>query len=220
MNSTIKEQALQTESKRARTYPLTLVEKELLEEVDADIVQYFKSFPFVMDQKVLYLSTIRHYIFDSATLFDINTIINLRLINRISHINYFLYNTNKMLPMKGYYLGCFESPSQQKKRIKSFQPRIISSIVYSLHHFVHHLIPKIPGIRGLYLLANSGVIKWLSINDISTVLHKNGFLLTDTVGIKGKTYFIAQKVKLCKKENLSVATLLFDYKHHSKIVKL
>lgn len=219
-NLTLKQQVLYRVPVLEKVSPLTIVEKELLEEVNEEVVKYFKNVPFVMDQKVLYLSTIRHYIFDSATLYDVNTILNLRLINRISHIHYFLYNTNRMLPMKGYYLGCFESIIQQKKRIRSLKPRSLGSVAYVLFSFFHRLIPKIPLIRSIYLFATGGSIKSLAANDISDILLKNGFLLTDTTSIQGKTYFVAQKVKLCKKENLSISTLLYDYKHHSKIVKL
>jgi hypothetical protein len=217
---TIKRQVRTDAPVREKISPLTLVEKELLEEVNGDVVQYFKSIPFVMDQKVLYLSTIRHYIFDSATLYDVNTVLNLRLVNRIAHVNYFLYNTNRMLPMKGYYLGCFENQAQQKKRIKSLTPKLLGSISYLLFSFFHFLVPKIPGIRSLYLFATNGSMKCLSTNNLAALLLKNGFLLADTTCIQGKTYFVAQKIKLCKKENLSISTLLYDYKHHSKIVKL
>ena len=217
---TIKRQVWTDAPVREKISPLTLVEKELLEEVNSEVVMYFKSIPFVMDQKVLYLSTIRHYIFDSATLYDVNTVLNLRLVNRISHVNYFLFNTNRMLPMKGYYLGCFENQTQQKKRIKSLKPKFLGSISYVLFSFFHSLLPKIPGIRNLCLFATNGSIKCLTTNSVATLLLKNGFLLTDTSVIQGKTYFVAQKVKLCKKENLSISTLLYDYKHHSKIVKL
>ena len=217
---TIKHQVWTDTPVREKVSPLTLVEKELLEEVNSDVVKYFKSIPFVMDQKVLYLSTIRHYIFDSATLYDVNTVLNLRLVNRIAHVNYFLFNTNRMLPMKGYYLGCFENQTQQKKRIKSLTPRLLGSISFFVFSFFHFLIPKIPGIRSLYLFATSGSMKYLSTNKLATLLLKNGFQLADTSSIQGKTYFVAKKIKLCKKENLSIATLLYDYKHHSKIVKL
>lgn len=200
--------------------PLTIVEKELLEEVTEEVVKYFKSVPNVMDQKVLYLSSIRHYIFDSATLYDVNTLLNLRLINRISHIHYFLYNTNRMLPMKGYYLGCFENLIQQKKRIRSLKPSYLGSSAWILFSFFHHFLPKILVIRGFYLFVTSGSLKCLTTHDISALLLKNGFLLSDTTTIQGKTYFVAQKVKHCEKVNLTISTLLYDYKHHSKIVKL
>ena len=200
--------------------PLTIVEKELLEEVNEEVVKYFKSVPNVMDQKVLYLSSIRHYIFDSATLYDVNTLLNLRLINRISHIHYFLYNTNRMLPMKGYYLGCFENLIQQKKRIQSLKPSYLGSFARMVFSFFHHFLPKIIVIRSFYLFVTSGSLKCLTTHDISALLLKNGFLLSDTSNIQGKTYFVAQKVKLCEKENLTISTLLYDYKHHSKIVKL
>jgi hypothetical protein len=205
---------------RERVSPLTMVEKELLEEVNEVVVDYFKSIPFVMDQKVLYLSTIRHYIFDSATLYDVKTVLNLRLINQIAHINYFLYNTNRMLPMKGFYLGCFESRVQQKNRIKSVKTFSLGSITYLIFSFFHRFLPKIPLIRSFYLFVTGGSLKCLTENDLANLLSKNGFSITHSSSIHGKTYFAAQKIKICKKENLTLSTLLYDYKHHSRIVKL
>ena len=176
-NQTIKQTILPNGPVRHKVSPLTIVEKELLEEVNEEVVNYFKSMPFVMDQKVLYLSTIRHYIFDSATLYDVNTVLNLRLINGISHIHYFLYNINRMLPLKGFYLGCFESQSQQRKRLKSLKPRFFGLTVYLIFSFFHRLLPKIPVVRNLALLASGGSLKCLSTNDMSALLFKNGFLL-------------------------------------------
>ncbi len=198
----------------------TLAEKELLEEVSAEVVKYYKSIPDVMDQKVLYLSNIKHYIFDADTLFDVNTIINLRLLNRISHIYYFLYNTNRLLPLYGYYLGCFESHHQTKRRLKLIRPKIAGSMIYVLSYFFDDFLPKIPVIRNIYLWANGGRLNSLSMFDCVTLLSKNGFLLTNSMTINNIEYFVAKKVKTCKKENLGLLTLLFDYKHHSKIVKL
>lgn len=217
---TIKNQKMSDTPFREKVSPLTMVEKELSEEVNEEVINYFKGIPLVMDQKVLYLSTIRHYIFDSATLFDVNTVLNLRLLNSISHVNYFLFNTNRMLPLKGYYLGCFENKLQQKLRVRSIKPKFLGTISFGLFNFFHNMLPRIPGIKSFYLFFTSGSIKCLSANDLSSILAKNGFSLLDSKIILGKTYFVAQKIKLCKKENLSITTLLYDYKHHSKIVKL
>ena len=205
---------------REREAPLTVVEKELSEEVNPEVIRYFKSIPNVMDAKVLYLSTIRHYIFDAGTLWDVTTIINLRLINRIAHIYYFLYNTNRMLPIGGYYLGCFESMPQQKKRLKTMYAPLVGSVMYTLFFLFDFLIPKIPVIRNIYLFVHSGRMKCITTYACVSLLTKNGFVLTNITSINNIEYFVAKKVKLCKKENLRLLTLLFDYKHHSKIVKL
>jgi len=197
-----------------------LVEKELLEEVDPQVVRYFKSIPLAMEDKVLYLSSTRHYIFDAATLWDVTTIINLRLINRISHIYYFLYNTNRMLPMNGYYLGCVENMTQQKRRIRAIQPGLPGTIAYLLFYTIDGLLPKIPVLRNLYLLANKGRLKCLTNYEFVKLLMQSGFLLMNITTINNVEYFVAKKVKSSKKENLRFWTLLFDYKHHSKIVKL
>lgn len=201
------------------TASLTEVEKDLLNEVGADVLDYYKGYPFLFNGQVIYLSTIRHYIYDAAALFELNTIINLRLINGVAHLRYFLYNINRTLPLKGYYLGCYENRTSQKQRLLSIKPALYGKLSFFLFFFFHNLLPRIPILRFVYLFLYRGGMKCVSKEDLTWLLKRNGFTLTDSKVIRGKSYFIAQKTKNFKKENLSFFTFLYDLKKQPKIIK-
>jgi lipopolysaccharide/colanic/teichoic acid biosynthesis glycosyltransferase len=124
-----------------------------------------------------------------------STIINLHEINNIREINSFFMVINDRLPKDGLFVGCFESISQRKKRIKSGKNWIWSGIVYANDFLLRRVMSKAYLTREAYFWITNGKDRVLSKAEVYGRIYFSGFEVVSEAEINGYSYFVAKKIK-------------------------
>jgi hypothetical protein len=145
----------------------------LISEGDENIINYLKWNGLANDANLLVLSSKSHYYYDSEELKEVTTLINLKKLNRIKHLNEFLQTLCYGLSPKTNFVGCFSDRKSQKR---------IMLISRMYKKFINFLDSRID----------------IEIDDksILKVFESVGFRVINMTEIHGMTYFIVQS--LCK----------------------
>jgi hypothetical protein len=192
---------------------------DLIDEAGEEVFRYLSGIRPLKGLNILLISSIRHYLYDSRELEQVDMIINLRILNGIKHIGYFLQTMNQLLPTDGYFIGCFLDYSDQKKEIKN-KPTTLRYFFLLLYMFMNRVIPRIPVLNMLYSIMSHGKIKCLITAEAVKQLEDNGFKIVDKTCIDGVTYFVCQKTKQSNRKSTSIFKILNDYKVKSRIINV
>ena len=141
----------------------------LISEVDENFLYYLQWQGIADEANLLVLSSKSHYYYDCEELKDVTTLINLKKLNLIKHLDEFLNTLCYGLSPKTNFIGCFsDSKSQRSLGITS---RIYKKFVNFLDSRMEN---KIDG------------------KEISKLLESLGFKVKNMTEINGLTYFITQ----------------------------
>jgi len=141
----------------------------LISEGDENILDYLKWNGLTNEANLLVLSSKSHYYYDSEELKEVTTLINLKKLNRIKHLNEFLQTLCYGLSPKTNFIGCFSDRKSQKGI------RLISRIYKKFINFL-----------------DSRIDIEIDRNNISKVLESFGFKVINMTEINGMTYFLTQ----------------------------
>jgi hypothetical protein len=128
------------------------------------------------DPNLMVLSSIHHYYYDFNDLKGVKTLINLKKLNQINHIDSFLNNVFRVLPSKANFIGCFKD-----NKIHSG----IATPFYQSFKFLN----------GLINLIDSKTDKFMSRRDVIKLLENHSFRILDMTEISRVTYFCAENLK-------------------------
>jgi len=128
------------------------------------------------DPNLMILSSIHHYYYDFNELKGVKTLINLKLLNQINHIDNFLNNVFRVLPLKANFVGCFKDN------------KIHSGVALPLYQSFRFL-------NSLINIIDSKTDRFMSRKDVIKLLESNEFRITDMTEISNVTYFCAQNFK-------------------------
>ncbi|MFZ0282581.1 MAG: hypothetical protein WAL29_13095 [Bacteroidales bacterium] len=128
------------------------------------------------DPNMMILSSIHHYYYDFNELNGIRTLINLKPLNQINHIDNFLNNVFRVLPLKANFVGCFKDNKIHSGMALPF---------YQSFRFLNSLINII----------DSKTDRFMARKDVIKLLESNEFRITDMTEISNVTYFCAQNLK-------------------------
>ena len=148
------------------------VSDKLAGEVDENFLSYLTWHGLAQEDKTLVLSSKLHYYYDYEELKEITTLINLKVLNLVSHLDDFLSTLNSGLSPKTNFVGCFVDRKTQKGVS-------VSSRLYK--KFINFLDSKID-------LEMNG-------RDLSKLLESHGFKVIDMTEINGLTYFRTQNFR-------------------------
>jgi len=176
----------------------------LAEEAGEEAFHYFERFSVTDDPNIILLSAVRHYIYTSVEFKKVKTLINLKHLNQIQEVNNFLNTTNRVLPLKCNFVGCFIDNRSLKTKIKLKYPIIIKHLALLYFNFEKIFLPRIPLLNWVQFKFNQKKLKSLSSKQVTKILNENGFHVIDMTEIKGLTYFISQKVSHTKNENTTI----------------
>ena len=193
---------------------------EIIEEIGQDVYDYLASFKLTHQAHVIYLSSVRHYLYGLDDIKLVKTVLNFRSLNRVSHLWFFLVTINHILPLNGYFAGCFLDYNRQKQNTRSTKHSVIGYMLLIMFSFLNRIVPKIPLINKIQLLLNKGMVKSMTKDEARNLLEKNGFLVIDMTEIDGLTYFIAQKISHGKMKTFSLLTLINSFKTKSQIINI
>jgi hypothetical protein len=154
------------------------IKGQLTEEVDENFLNYLNIHGLADEDNLLVLSSKLHYYYDYEELKDVTTLINLKKLNLIKHLDDFLQTLYNGLSPKTNFIGCFADWKVQKG---------VSVISRYYRKFINFLDAR----------------RDIEINnkDFSKLLESHGFKIIDMTEINGLTYFRTQNFRMATVNN-------------------
>ena len=140
----------------------------LIEEGGENFFHYLKWHGLSQERNMLVLSSKHHYYYDHNELESVTTLINLKKLNLIKHLDSFLHSVCNVLSPKTNFIGCFSDWKTQKGVG-------LTSRMY----------------KGFINFIDARIDMEIDKNDVSRLLEANGFQVIDMTEINGLTYFRA-----------------------------
>jgi hypothetical protein len=150
--------------------------ENLLAEGGENFFHYINWLGIDKDPNLMILSSIHHYYYDFNDLKGVKTIVNLKKLNQINHIDSFLSNVFHVLPPKAMFVGCFVD-----NKIR----RGIGLPFYRSFRFLNGLINMI----------DSSTERFMSRKSVIKLLESHDFRIVDMTEISNITYFCAENHK-------------------------
>ena len=150
--------------------------ENLLAEGGENFYHYINWLGLGKDPNLMVLSSIHHYYYDFNDLKGIKTLINLKKLNEINHIDTFLSNVFRVLPSKANFVGCFKD-----NKIRGG----IGAPFYQSFKLLNSLIN----------LINSRTDKFMTRKDVIRLLENHDFRIVDMTEISNITFFCAESHK-------------------------
>lgn len=150
----------------------SLLTDKLVAEVDENFLNYLNWHGLTNESNLLVLSSNRHYYYDYDELKEVSTLINLKKLNLIKHLDDFLHTLYNGLSPQTNFIGCFADRKTQKGVS-------ITSRLYK--RFLNFLDDRID--------------VEIDSKDFSRLLESHGFKVIDMTVINGLTYFRTQNYR-------------------------
>jgi hypothetical protein len=148
-----------------------LVANKLIGEVDENFINYLNWNGLANEDNLLVLSSKMHYYYDYEELKEVTTLINLKKLNLINHLDDFLHTLCSGLSPKANFIGCFSDRKNQKG--VSVTSRLYKKVINFLDSKIDVDIDR---------------------KDFSRLLESHGFKIIDMTEINGLTYFRTQNL--------------------------
>jgi hypothetical protein len=145
----------------------------LLAEGGENFYHYINWLGLGKDPNLMILSSIHHYYYDFNDLKGVKTLINLKKLNEINHIDTFLANVLRVLPSKANFVGCFKD-----NKIR----RGISVPSYQSFKLLNGIINMI----------DSKTDRFMTRKDVIKLLESHDFGIIDMTEISNITFFCAE----------------------------
>jgi len=150
--------------------------ENLLAEGGENFYHYINWLGLGKDPNLMILSSIHHYYYDFNDLKGVKTLINLKKLNEINHIDTFLSNVFRVLPSKANFVGCFKD-----NKIRGG----ISVPFYQSFKFLNSLINMV----------DSKTDRFMTRKDVIKLLESHDFRIVDMTEISSITYFCTESHK-------------------------
>jgi hypothetical protein len=149
----------------------TEVMDNLIAEGGENFVNYLNRQGLVNDPNTLVLSSNHHYYYDNAELQSVTTVVNMKKLNMINHLDGFLQTLCGVMAPKTNFIGCFSDSDNQK-----------DSRLYNRLY------------KGFINFLDSKTDKDIDRKDVSRILETQGYRIMDMTVINGLTYFRTQYI--------------------------
>jgi hypothetical protein len=157
---------------RSRTNPVL---ENILSEGGDDFFQYLNWIGLAREPNLMVLSSVHHYYYDHNDLKGIRTLISLKKLNQVKHLESFLHTLFRILPSKASFVGCFKNSNHNGNGAPfSRSAKLINGLINILDSRTDRSMSK------------KGVIK---------LLEDHGFKVNDITDINGITFFWAQNIR-------------------------
>ena len=150
--------------------------ENLLAEGGENFFHYINWLGLPKDRNMMILSSIHHYYYDFNDLKDVTTIINLKKLNQINHIDTFINNVFHVLPPKAKFVGCFVDNKIRRGLTMPFYRSF-----RSLNRLINIIDPKTD--------------RFMTRKDVIKLLESHDFRIVDMTDISNITYFCAQNFR-------------------------
>ena len=142
-------------------------------EVDENFMNYLNWHGLANEDKLLILSSKLHYYYDYDELKEVTTLINLKKLNLVNHLDDFLQTLYNGLSPRTNFVGCFYDTKAQKGK----------NITSRLYKRFHNIL-------------DAKIDVDIDSIDFSRLLESHGFKVIDMTEINGLTYFRTQNHKM------------------------
>ena len=159
-------------SESTKTNPLL---ENILSEGGNDFYHYVSWIGLDKEPNLMVLSSMHHYYYDHDDLKGIRTLVNIKKLNQIKHLESFLHTLYRIMPSKAYFVGCFKSNNHHVKGIP----------IYQSGKFLN----------GLINFFDSDGNRNISKKSAAKLLENHGFKVFDITDINGLTYFWSQNMR-------------------------
>jgi len=179
------------ESTLSKPQDLSQVYTNLLEEGGEIFYDYLQSIGLSADPNMILLPSTHHYYYDIEDLKDVNTIVNLKQLNKIKQPKEFLSNIYHILPMSSCFIGNFVDGKNQL----GFFPNASASHnkTSGIDPIENGISSRIPFLNMIYDIMDAKTNRFLTRRTVSTMLEEVGFRILDMTEIRGLTYFSVKK---------------------------
>jgi hypothetical protein len=144
---------------------------DLIEEGGENFFNYLECHGLTDEDNMLVLSSKHHYYYDPQELQSITTIINIKRLNFIKHVDSFLQSVVHVLTPESNFVGCFYDWKAQKST------RITTRLFKGLINFI-----------------DAKIDVDYDQEDVSKLLESHGLKVIDMTEINGMTYFRARNI--------------------------
>ena len=144
----------------------------LISEGGLNFFYYIKKMDFTKDTNLMILSSLRHYYYDLNDLKGVNTLINIKMLNHVKHLDSFLCTLLRILPSNANFVGCFKE-----------------NYINGYDAYFYKPVRFFAGFKNI--LDSKTDIK-LSKKEVCRILDDHGFKVTNMTDINGITYFSSQ----------------------------
>jgi len=149
--------------------------ENILSEGGDDFFQYLNLKGLEREPNLMVLSSMHYYYYDYTDLKGIRTLINIKKLNQITHLESFLHTLYRILPCQANFVGCFKNSNHN----------VSKTSFYGSAKFIN----------GLVNIFDSRTDRSLSKNSVTKLLEDHGFKVNDLTEINGITYFWAQNIR-------------------------
>ncbi len=150
-----------------------LVNDKLVQEVDDSFRNYLNRHDLANEDNLLVLSSNLHYYYDYEELKEVKTLINLKKLNLVKHLDDFLHTLSNGLSPMTNFIGCFYD-------VKTQEGVSMTSRLY----------------KRLLNFVDSKFDIEISGRNFSRRLESHGFTVIDMTVINGLTYFRTQNSRM------------------------
>jgi hypothetical protein len=159
------------EARNSQPYTeLMPVSEKLDNEVDENFLNYLHYIGLAEKENQLVLSSKLHYYYDYEELRSVETLISLKKLNLIKHLDDFLNSINSGLSPKTNFVGCFSDRKSERVNMTTrFYKRFINFL-------------------------DARIDVEIDGKSISRILESHGFKVIDMTEINGLTYFRTQNI--------------------------
>lgn len=154
---------------------INLILENILSEGCNDFFHYLEFTGILKESNIMVLSSMHHYYYDHNDLKGIKTLINLKKLNQVKHLESFLHTLFRIMPSNAYFVGCFKNTNHNGNGISLYQ----SSKFFN----------------GLINLIDPKTDAGLSKKSVIKLLEEHGFKIIDITDIDRTTYFWAQVLR-------------------------
>ena len=142
---------------------------EIIDEAEANFSGYLKNLGMSKETDILILPSRNHFYYDSDDLKGVKTLVNLRELNLIKHLDSFLNTLANILPHNANFIGCFsDSASENDRNSFNLHTRLYSRLINWLDAKTDNIMNK---------------------SMVSELLERKGFRTVDMKEMNGLTYF-------------------------------
>ncbi len=123
------------------------------------------------------------------------TIVNIRRINDIRHVNKYFESVNHKLPQHGQFIGCAETSDMRRHRIMTKYPPVLNWVAYTGDYIIKRVFPKFYPTRGIYFFLTRGNNRVLTKAEILGRLYACGFEVVEESFVNGLYFFVCRRIK-------------------------
>ena len=168
--------------------------KQLIEKVGNEVVNYLKKFTDIHASDCILIATTNPFNLESYK-HNLNNIINLSKVNNIRFINKFFEAVNHKINNNGIFVVCFETITARKDRHRLGNIPIIKNLWFTFEFVFLRMAPKIWGLKKIYFFITQGRNRLLSKAEVMGRLVSCGFEIVDEQSFDVLKYVVAKKIK-------------------------